>query len=137
MKVDGSCHCGKVQFEADNVDVNKVALCNCTDCQKLSGGAFRVNVFIEEKNLKFLQGQDDVVEYVKTSQSGNKRAQAFCPKCGTALYATSASKDNRMYGIRISTLTQCKEFVPKRQGWMKSRCTWLSDLDKIPGSEGN
>ena len=59
-----------------DVDLEKVALCNCTDCQTLSGSAFRVNVFVDETNLRFLSGE--ATEYVKTGESGNKRVQAFC-----------------------------------------------------------
>ena len=35
MKIDGACHCGEIRYEAD-VDPEKVALCNRTDCQWLS-----------------------------------------------------------------------------------------------------
>jgi hypothetical protein len=43
MKVQGSCHCGQVTYEAE-VDPEKVSLWNCTDCQMLTGSAFRVLV---------------------------------------------------------------------------------------------
>ena len=43
MKIQGSCHCGYVTYEAE-VDPNSVHICNCTDCQKLTGSAFRVTV---------------------------------------------------------------------------------------------
>ena len=33
MKIDGSCHCGTVKFEAD-ADPKKVALCNCKHAEK-------------------------------------------------------------------------------------------------------
>jgi hypothetical protein len=41
MKIDGSCHCGRVTFTAD-VNPNKVNLCHC-DCQALSGTPFRAS----------------------------------------------------------------------------------------------
>ena len=40
MKVDGGCHCGSITFEAE-IDPAAVALCHGTDCQRLSGTAFR------------------------------------------------------------------------------------------------
>ncbi|MGB0630429.1 MAG: GFA family protein, partial [Alphaproteobacteria bacterium] len=43
MKINGSCVCGSITYEAE-VDPDKVGLCNCTDCQKFSGSAFRVGV---------------------------------------------------------------------------------------------
>ena len=123
MKIDGACHCGEIRYEAD-VDPEKVALCNCTDCQTLSGSAFRVNVFVDDANLRFLSGE--AVEYVKTGESGNKRVQAFCRSCGTGLYATSAGEGPRVYGLRVGTIRQRDQLVPRRQAWLRSRLQWLS-----------
>jgi len=132
MRIEGACHCGEIRYEAD-VDPEKVALCNCTDCQTLSGSAFRVNVFVDDADLRFLSGE--AVEYVKTGESGNKRVQAFCGSCGTGLYATSAGEGPRVYGLRVGTIRQRDQLAPKRQAWLRSRPQWLSDLDNIPGTE--
>ena len=43
MKITGSCHCGAISYEAE-VDAGAVIVCHCTDCQTLSGSAFRVVV---------------------------------------------------------------------------------------------
>jgi len=136
MKIDGACHCGKIKYEAE-VDPEKVAVCNCTDCQTLSGSAFRVNVFVDESNLKFLSGgpAEHVEEYVKTSESGDKRVQAFCRTCGTGLYATSAGKGPRVYGLRVGTTHQRDQLAPKRQAWLRSRRHWLPNLGSVPGTE--
>lgn len=40
MKIDGACHCGDIRFEAE-VDPGKVLICHCSDCQTLSGSAYR------------------------------------------------------------------------------------------------
>ena len=54
MKVDGHCLCGYLSYEAE-VDQNLVEICNCTDCQVLSGSAFRVNVPVIDEGLSFSQ----------------------------------------------------------------------------------
>jgi hypothetical protein len=43
LKIDGGCHCGLITYEAE-VDPEHVEICHCTDCQSLSGSAFRVFV---------------------------------------------------------------------------------------------
>src|SRR5438034_11274106 len=43
MKVTGRCHCGQITFAAE-VDASRVRVCHCSDCQALSGSAFRTNV---------------------------------------------------------------------------------------------
>ena len=40
MKIDGRCHCGYVSFEAE-ADPETTTLCNCTDCQTISGAPLR------------------------------------------------------------------------------------------------
>src|SRR6516164_2510748 len=40
MKIDGRCHCGEITFEGE-VDPDALNICHCTDCQTLSGSAFR------------------------------------------------------------------------------------------------
>ena len=43
MKVTGGCHCGHITYEAE-VDPATVRVCHCTDCQKLTGTAFRAAI---------------------------------------------------------------------------------------------
>ena len=43
MRVDGACHCGAVRFAAE-ADAGQVSVCHCTDCQSLTGTAFRTSV---------------------------------------------------------------------------------------------
>ena len=40
ISVNGECHCGNISISA-MVDKNKVRVCHCTDCQKISGAPFR------------------------------------------------------------------------------------------------
>ena len=40
MKIDGGCHCGNIAYRAE-VDPGMVGICHCTDCQTLTGSAFR------------------------------------------------------------------------------------------------
>jgi len=43
MEIDGGCHCGNITYGAE-IDPETVGICHCTDCQSLSGSAFRVSV---------------------------------------------------------------------------------------------
>ena len=111
MKIQGGCHCGYITYEAE-IDPNNVSICHCTDCQTLSGSAYRTNVRATKDTFKLLTGQPKV--YIKTAESGNKRAQGFCPECGSPIYATSAT-DPQVYGLRVGTIRQRAELRPKRK----------------------
>lgn len=129
ININGSCHCGELEFEAV-VDENKVMLCHCTDCQKLSGTAFRSVVVSEPNGLIFTKGK--AKEYIKVAESGNSRAQGFCEHCGSGIYATSADKSNRIYGIRVGCLEQRNILTPIRQIWCRSAVPWLNQVTELP-----
>ena len=80
MKVTGGCHCGQITYEAE-VDPATVRACHCTDCQKLTGTAFRTNISSLPGTFRLKTGTPKI--YVKTAESGNKRAHGFCAECGT------------------------------------------------------
>ena len=127
MKVDGSCHCGFIKFEAE-VDPAKVRICHCTDCQTLSGSAFRTVLPVPKEHFRMLSGQPKI--YVKTAESGSRRAQTFCPECGTPIYASAVS-DPPSYNIRVGTLRQRAELPPRAQVWCRSALGWVMDAASV------
>lgn len=127
MKIDGSCHCRKIAFEAE-VDPRAVRICHCTDCQTLSGSAYRANVSASAQNFKLLRGTPKV--YIKTAESGSRRAHGFCPDCGTPIYATEPV-DPKAYSLRLGTITQRAAFRPAKQIWHRSALPWSADLSSI------
>jgi len=129
MKVTGHCHCGNISFEAE-IDPAQVRICHCTDCQTLSGSAFRVNVASLPGTFVLKSGAPKT--YIKTTaDSGNHRAHGFCPECGTPLWATSTDANPRSYGLRVGTLDCRTELTPSRQGWYRSALPWSQDLSGI------
>ena len=128
MHIDGGCHCGNIGYEAE-IDPEKVIVCHCTDCQALSATAFRTVVFVPESQFNLLNG--NLKTYVKTADSGNRRAMMFCPECGTQLYATSVDGDAKVLGLRVGTARQRRELRPRKQYWCRSALDWVTDLASI------
>jgi hypothetical protein len=132
MKIDGACHCGNIAFEAE-IDEGKVLVCHCTDCQTLSGSAFRTIVFARDSTFRLLCGE--MKGYVKTAESGNKREQTFCPECGSPVYSTSPSDGPKLLGIRVGTIRQRDRLKPSKQIWCGSAQDWIGELDSAPKVE--
>jgi len=132
MKIEGNCLCGHIRYEAE-VRSDDVSVCHCTDCQTLSGSAFRIAVPVPEEDFKLLSGNPKT--YVKTAESGGKRAQVFCPDCGSDLYSTSVGDGPKVFNLRVTGSKQRYEFTPKSQGWFRSSHKWLPDLPSIPSFE--
>jgi hypothetical protein len=128
MKVEGQCHCGQIAFAAE-IDPDTVGICHCTDCQTLTGSAYRVTVQAPAGTFVLRSGTPKT--YIKVAASGNKRAHGFCPNCGTPIYATDLHEP-RAYGIRVGTLKQRSELLPRRQIWYRSALAWATDLQDIP-----
>lgn len=128
MKIDGGCHCGQIRYEAE-VDPEKVEICHCTDCQTLSGSAYRTVVPAQEGTFNLLSGQPKA--YIKTSESGLQRAQTFCPNCGTPIYSAAADAGSSFFGIRVGTIRQRDELQPKAQYWYQSAQDWVMDINPI------
>ncbi len=129
MQVDGGCHCGHITYRAD-IDPERIVICHCTDCQELSGSAYRFVAFTLEDALEILTGELKI--YVKVADSGRERAQAFCPECGSAIYATSTDEGPKVYGLRAGTIVQRAELIPSRQIWHRSALQWVEDLRALP-----
>lgn len=127
MKIDGGCHCGKITFTAE-IDPEKVHICHCMDCQRITGTAYRVLVPAATEKFE-LRGKPK--EYIRTDESGAKRAQAFCPECGTPIYST-APDDRKIYGLRAGTIRQRAELRPKFQQSCRSKLEWAQDLRALP-----
>ena len=75
-------------------------------------------------------------EYRKTAESGNVRPQGFCPHCGTALYSTSVGDEAKAYFVRVGSLRQRNELVPRRQIFVRSQQAWVNELNSIPKFDG-
>jgi len=133
MKIDGRCHCGFVSFEAD-ADPETTTICNCTDCQTMSGAPFRAVIITEPGTFVLLSGKP--TEYRKTADSGTIRPQGFCPRCGTALYSTADTDEPKAYAVRVGALRQRKELVPRRQGFVRSQQAWVNVVASMPKFNG-
>ena len=129
MHIDGGCHCGNITYEAE-IDPQAVSVCHCSDCQTMTGTAYRVNVRVRKADFKLSGGKPKL--YIKTAESGNKRAQAFCPECGTPMYSVAVEDNPQVYGLRIGTARQRAELPPKTQGWCRSAMPWSMNIDALP-----
>jgi hypothetical protein len=130
MKITGQCHCGHVRYEAD-IDPDRVSVCHCTDCQTLTGSAYRVTVAARREDVQ-LTGQPPKL-YKKIAESGRERLQYFCPECGSPLFVTGEGADAEIWGIRWGSIHERRTLTPKRQLWCRSAPPWIHDLSKLPG----
>jgi hypothetical protein len=124
MKITGECHCGAIAYEAE-IDPAKVGICHCADCQTLSASAYRTIAVAPAETFKLTRNKPN--EYVKVAQNGNRRVQAFCPDCGSAIYATNADGERQAYNIRLGTSHQRRDLPPQFECWTRSALPWVPE----------
>jgi len=93
MKLEGSCHCGRVRFRLHSKHPAPFNLCYCSICRKTAGGGgFAINLGGETDTLE-VEGREHVNVYqarVTDPDSGETRESPaqrhFCARCGSALW---------------------------------------------------
>ena len=128
MKVNGACFCGHISFRAE-VNPEQVLICHCTDCQTLSGSAYRTIAPVVEGTFELTSGE--MKKYIKIADNGAHRSQTFCPECGTPIYAGPADANSTMLGLRVGSLEQRDQLVPKSQHYRASAQDWVQDISSL------
>lgn len=129
MKIEGQCHCGEIRYRAVLEDGAGLTLCHCTDCQALTGTAFRTTVSVRRDALE-VEGTPTI--YTKVAASGRKRLQSFCPTCGSSLFSQGEGAET--VGVRWGTIDQRMALTPTKQIWRRSAAPWVCAFDEAPAS---
>jgi hypothetical protein len=127
VQVHGACHCGSIEYDAE-VEPAHVGVCHCTDCQTLSGSAFTIFAPVPKDAFRLTKGRPKI--YVKTAESGARRAQAFCADCGTRIYA-SAELDPQRFNLRVGAIRERAQLAPRAQLWCRSALPWVMSLGSV------
>jgi hypothetical protein len=97
---------------------------------KLTGTAFRTNIASLPGTFRMTRGTAKI--YIKTADSGNKRAHEFCPEMRHADLCHSPEPNPSTYGLRVGGIDQRAQFAPpSRQAWCRSALSWSMDLRRM------
>ena len=93
----GSCHCGKVRFEA-TADPAQAIACNCSICQKHG----LILTFVGDGDFKLIAGESELGDYQFNRHVIHHR---FCKTCGVEPFARGAKPDGTpMIAINVRCL---------------------------------
>ena len=87
MKLEGSCHCGRVRFRLESRHPYPFNLCYCSICRKTGGGGgYAINLGGDHESLK-VEGREHVSVYHAIIDGAESPAErSFCARCGSALW---------------------------------------------------
>ena len=108
MKVQGSCHCGKITYAA-NVDPGKVIVCSCSDSVAsvpITAGSFQLRSGAPARS-------------VEVAEMGAIRLDSLCVSCGSVIYSSahpesSAGTEPQKFWLYTSWLKQRSDLRPKK-----------------------
>ncbi|NQD93507.1 GFA family protein [Pseudomonas sp. CrR25] len=97
MKHKGSCHCGKVSFEAEG-EITQAVACNCSICQRKGSLLW----FVARHQLHLLSAEEAASTYTFNKHLIQHR---FCPNCGMHPYGEGVDPHgNAIAAINIRCL---------------------------------
>ena len=134
MKIEGGCLCGKVRYSAD-VEPTLVGVCQCKNCQKASGTAFRV-VFAVPTPALSVQGA--LKTFNDRGDSGKTVLRRFCPECGSAITTERQARPD-MTIVMAGTLDDASWLKPTMEIFCDSAQPWVSlggDRQRFPKMPG-
>ena len=126
---EGRCTCGDVRYRLTSRPLI-VHACHCTECQRLSGGAFAINALIETDRVEILAGE--AVAVPVTGTSGKPQAIHRCPGCQVALWSHYPGGGPAIAFIRVGTLDEPTRLSPNIHIYISTKQPWLTLPPDVP-----
>jgi hypothetical protein len=120
---EGRCSCGEIRYRMTSAPLI-VHACHCTECQRLSGGAFALNALIETERLERLAGETEAVPVIGTS--GKPQTIHRCPRCKVALWSHYPGGGPALSFVRVGTLDEPWRLPPDIHIYTSTRLPWLT-----------
>ncbi len=115
------CQCGALTAATDDLPALVVA-CHCTRCQRRTGSAFGLLVYVRSEGVE-LNGAART--YTREADSGGRVETTFCPDCGSSI-AFKTSKHPTLLGLPVGAIGDADIPPPVRSVWETGRHPWVT-----------
>jgi len=116
----GSCLCGAVAYEVDQLDM-PLAHCHCRTCRKAHAAAFASTAGVMREHFRWLHGEDKLASF----ESSPGKLRHFCSVCGSHLIAERPAQAHVI--LRVATLDEDPGSKPSMHIWRSHDVPWLQD----------
>jgi ADP-ribosyl-[dinitrogen reductase] hydrolase len=120
MSFKGSCLCGTVRYEIDQLDM-PIGHCHCTTCRKAYAAAFATTAGVMRRHFRWTAGEEKINAY----ESSPGKLRKFCSVCGTHLLAERLAQPHVI--LRVPTLDDDPGATPVLHIWTSHDVPWLMD----------
>jgi hypothetical protein len=123
MSLEGGCACGEIRYRL-TAEPMIVHACHCRDCQRLTGSAFALNLWIERKFVEVGAGEP-VAFRVPPGGSGQPHDVFACGTCSTHLWSKYHAAPGDTVLLRAGTLDDPAGIAPDVHIFTRSKLPWL------------
>jgi ADP-ribosyl-[dinitrogen reductase] hydrolase len=116
----GSCLCGAVQYEIDQLDM-PILHCHCQSCRKAHSATFAPTAGVFHEHFRWIAGKEKLTPY----ESSPGKTRYFCSVCGSQIIAQRDGRPNVL--LRIATLDEDPEQPISMHIWCSHEVPWLQD----------
>lgn len=122
MVLTGGCSCGAIRYKLIERPLI-VHACHCRDCQRVTGGAFVINLWIETKFVE--SGPVAPKSFRLSGGTGKPHDVFFCDACGTYLWSRYHIVPSDCLFVRAGTLDEPDSVSPDVHIFTRSKVPWL------------
>jgi hypothetical protein len=132
MRMEGGCSCATLRYELTASPLI-VHACHCRDCQRISGGAFVINIWIEKE---FVRPSGAIPQSFLLEAGGGKNHEVFfCGKCGAHVWSRYLRAPGDSLFVRAGTLDTPEAVTPDVHVYTRSKLPWLELPRGVPAFE--
>jgi hypothetical protein len=122
MNLTGRCACKEISYELTASPLI-VHACHCRDCQRVTGSAFVINLWIENEFVE-KKGKAPRSCMLKGG-TGNNHEVFFCDNCGTYVWSRYYGAPGDALFVRGGTLDNPDAVKPDVHIFTRSKLPWL------------
>lgn len=123
MNLEGGCACKAIRYRLISSPLI-VHACHCRDCQRITGGAFVINVWMERKFVEPLTSAVPKT-YRLSGGTGKHHDVFFCGTCGTYVWSKYHIAPGDALFVRAGTLDNPAAVKPDVHIFTRSKVPWL------------
>ena len=125
--MEGGCSCGRVRYRLTAAPLI-VHVCHCTYCQRETGSAFVINMWMEARHVEFT---GDPVAVTLPSASGAGQIVYRCPNCQVAVFSQYDVGDQFRF-VRGGSLDDPGAVTPDVHIFTSTKLPWVGLGEGIP-----
>jgi len=135
VDLGGGCACRTIRYRLTEIPLIEHA-CHCRDCQRLTGGPFVINIWIEEKFVE--PGPVAPKSFRLAGGSGKHHHDVFfCEACGTTLWSRYHIVPGDCLFVRAGTLDAPEAVRPDVHIYTRSKLPWLALPEGVPAFQSS